>query len=57
MPYNLGDDPVRTSAWEFANYAYVIQHADEWIGTEDKGLYVSFARAGQRDEPGSTTRS
>ncbi|HIY69004.1 MAG TPA: zinc-dependent metalloprotease, partial [Candidatus Alistipes intestinigallinarum] len=23
-------------AWEFANYAYVMQHADEWIGTEDK---------------------
>lgn len=36
MPYNLGDDPVRASAWEFANYAYVMRHADEWIGTEDK---------------------
>lgn len=36
MPYNLGDDPVRTAEYEFANYAYVMKHADEWIGSEDK---------------------
>ena len=35
MPYNLGDDPVRAAAYEFANYAYVMKHADEWIGEED----------------------
>lgn len=35
MPYNLGDDPIRTATLEFANYAYVMRHADEWIGRED----------------------
>lgn len=35
MPYNLGDDPIRTAELEFANYAYVMRHADEWIGRED----------------------
>ena len=34
-PHNLGDDPVRAAAYEFANYAYVMKHADEWIGEED----------------------
>lgn len=47
MPYNLGDDPVRTSAWEFANYAYVMKHADEWIGTEDRDYtFRSLVQAG-----------
>lgn len=35
MPYNLGDDPIRAAELEFANYAYVMRHADEWIGRED----------------------
>lgn len=36
MPYNLGEDPIRAARYEMANYAYVMKHADEWIGNEDK---------------------
>lgn len=47
MPYNLGDDPVRAAAYEFANYAYVMRHADEWIGEEDADYtFRSLVQAG-----------
>lgn len=35
MPYNLGDDPVKAVGYELENYAYVMAHADGWIGQED----------------------
>ena len=47
MPYNPGDDPVRAAAYEFANYAYVMKHADEWIGEEDADYtFRSLVQAG-----------
>lgn len=35
MPYNLGDDPMKTVDYEWKNYAYIMEHADRWIGQED----------------------